>query len=92
MKYVILNIDVLGVDFSNGMPPEFQSELISAGCAGHVPLDMPVMKDGSSVLVVYNCDVTKLTKPASLVYQTDDEATWQAWISENTVQPEGWEL
>lgn len=87
MKYIVLNIDKIGIDFSNGMPHEFEHALVNAGCLGHVPLDMPEMVSNSKVMVVRNCDTNLLDiVPDAIVYQTDSDEDWQVWLDANTVQ------
>jgi hypothetical protein len=87
MKYIVLNTDQLGIDMSNGMPHDFELQLIAAGAAGHIPLDMPKMINNSHILIVRDCDVNKVSLlPDAIVYQTDSDGDWQIWLEANTVQ------
>lgn len=85
MKYVVLNMEKLEVDFSDGMPHDFEHELVNAGCAGHVPLEQY-----GNVMVVHDCDVALLGVPENVVvFQTDSDEDWQVWLDANTVQEAG---
>jgi len=88
MKYNVFDIATLGIDISTGIPADFELQLIQAGTQGHVPLEKYVV-DGCEVMVVYRCDISKLDiDAAAVVFQTDDDALWQEWLSNNTIQPE----
>ena len=87
MKYVVLDIEAVGIDVSEGrISNDWQTIFVDAGCAGHVPLERYTV-DGHDVMVVYGCDTEQMDLPAgAVVFQTDDEATWQAWLEANVVQ------
>ena len=88
MKYNIFDITTLGIDISAGIPKDLEMQLIQADTPGHVPLEKYTV-NGRDVMVVYRCDISKLDiDAAAVVFQTDDDALWQEWLSNNTIQPE----